>query len=223
MEKKQICCSECGIRSCINCDVNHESGLPGYCLTNKFEEENKEAIKLYHEEENMKIIRGFLDIDGSDGIHGGQKTRVEMMLSLFENIGAKKIGIATCYALLNEARVLAKILRAHGFECYGVNCKVGTLDKEADLDVPADHDPYIGESSCNPILQAKILNSYHTDYNVILGLCMGHDALFTKYSEAPVSTLVVKDFALGHNSVVPLHMADNYYKGLVQPKKEGEN
>ncbi len=35
-------------------------------------------------------------------------------------INAKKIGIATCVGLLKESRILADILRRHGFEVYGV-------------------------------------------------------------------------------------------------------
>ncbi|MGI6117458.1 MAG: DUF1847 domain-containing protein [Bilifractor sp.] len=221
MEKREFFCTDCGVRSCIDCDVDHEKGLPKTCVTKRFEEMEKDVKKICQEEENLKIFRGFLGIKG-EGVHGGTKTRVEMLIDLLKNIGAKRIGVATCYALLNEARVFSKILRANGFECFGINCKVGTLDKACFGIAPKD-DPYPGESSCNPILQAKILNDYHTDYNVVIGLCVGHDALFSKYSEAPVSTLVVKDFALAHNSVAPLHMADSYYKCLLEKKNPSED
>ena len=43
-----------------------------------------------------------------------------------KKINAKKIGIATCVGLLKESRILADILRRHGFEEYGVGCKAGT-------------------------------------------------------------------------------------------------
>ncbi|CEP66361.1 Protein of unknown function DUF1847 [Moorella glycerini] len=42
------------------------------------------------------------------------------------------------------------------------------------------------EPMCNPIGQAKLLNAAGTDLNVIVCLCVGHDTLFIKYSEAPV-------------------------------------
>jgi enoyl-CoA hydratase/carnithine racemase len=38
-----------------------------------------------------------------------------------------------------------------------------------------------------------------TDFNVLLGLCVGHDSLFLKYAEAPCTVLAVKDRMLGHN------------------------
>ena len=36
---------------------------------------------------------------------------------------------------------------------------------------------------------------------MLVGLCVGHDSLFIKYSEAPVTTLVTKDRVLAHNPV----------------------
>ena len=35
---------------------------------------------------------------------------------------------------------------------------------------------------CNPIMQAKLLEKAGTDYNVVVGLCVGHDSLFYKYT-----------------------------------------
>lgn len=213
-KKRDIYCTDCGVRTCIRCSADADGTLPDYCMSKRFEAIREEAREESRKPENLKIMQGFLKINPT-GLHGGQATRVEMLMGLFRSVGAKKIGIATCYGLLNEARTFSRILRANGFDVYGINCKVGTMDK-ADLDVPPEEDPYPGESSCNPILQAKILNRFRTDYNVIVGLCVGHDALFSKYSEAPVSTLVVKDFALGHNSVACLYQADSYYKGLLE-------
>lgn len=51
----------------------------------------------------------------------------------------------------------------------------------------------IGAAMCNPILQARLLNEARTDLNVVIGLCVGHDSLFYKYSEAYATTLVTKD------------------------------
>ena len=69
---------------------------------------------------------------------------------------------------------------------------------------------------CNPILQAKLLNEAGTDLNVVMGLCVGHDSLFYKYSDALVTTLVTKDRVLGHNPVAALYQANAYYKRLLQ-------
>ena len=74
-------------------------------------------------------------------------------------------------------------------------------------------DPENFESSCNPLLQAEIFNTIKTDFNIIIGLCIGHDMLFTKYSKAPVTTLIVKDRYSGHNPVISLY--SRYYKDIV--------
>ena len=65
---------------------------------------------------------------------------------------------------------------------------------------------------CNPIMQAKLLNDARTDLNVVVGLCVGHDSLFYKYSEAMVTTAVTKDRVLGHNPAAALYTAESYYK-----------
>ena len=44
-----------------------------------------------------------------------------------------------------------------------------------------------------------------------MGLCIGHDTLFLKYSAVPTTVLVVKDRVLGHNPVQALYMANTIY------------
>ena len=65
---------------------------------------------------------------------------------------------------------------------------------------------------CNPVLQAKLLNEAKTDLNIVMGLCVGHDALFYKYVEGLTTTLVVKDRVTGHNPVAAIYNAESYYK-----------
>jgi uncharacterized metal-binding protein len=54
--------------------------------------------------------------------------------------------------------------------------------------------------------------------NIIVGLCVGHDMLFAKYSSAPVTTLVVKDRVTGHNPAAVLYGQNFYYKRLQKEK-----
>ena len=68
---------------------------------------------------------------------------------------------------------------------------------------------------CNPILQAKLLNKAGTELNVVIGLCVGHDSLFYKCSEALSTTLVTKDRVLAHNPVGALYQVKAYYKRLL--------
>ena len=74
---------------------------------------------------------------------------------------------------------------------------------------------------CNPIAQAKILNHAQTDFNILLGLCVGHDSLFMKYSKAMVTVFAVKDRLLGHNPLAALYTSHSYYdRFLVKPNNQ---
>ena len=65
---------------------------------------------------------------------------------------------------------------------------------------------------CNPIGQAKFLSAAKTELNILLGLCVGHDSLFIKHSDAPVTVFAVKDRVLGHNPLAAIYLAEGYYK-----------
>ena len=139
-----------------------------------------------------------------------QWTRVQEIMEFARKIGAKKIGIANCIGLINEARIFDKILRANGFEAYAIICKVAGKAKSS-IGIPSKCEE-IGAAMCNPILQARLLNEAKTDLNVVIGLCVGHDSLFYKYSDAYVTTLVTKDRVTGNNPAAALYTAQSYYK-----------
>ena len=142
-------------------------------------------------------------------------TRVESTIAFAKIMGYKKIGIASCISLLIETKQLSLILEKQGFELSIVTCKAGSIDKtkmgfgERCKINPGTHEPI-----CNPIAQARIFNKQKTDMNIILGLCVGHDMLFSMHSKAPVTTLVVKDRVTGHNPIVVLHGQNYHYKRL---------
>ena len=60
-------------------------------------------------------------------------------------------------------------------------------------------------STCNTLGQAEILNKEETQLNFIVGLCMGHDIIFSEHSNALISTLLVKDRMTGNNPVAAFH------------------
>jgi uncharacterized metal-binding protein len=127
-------------------------------------------------------------------------------------MGYQKLGVAFCIGLAREADSLCAILE-RDFEVSSVCCKLCGIEKalfsleRLHGDVVADEPK--SEAMCNPIGQALILNKERTDLNIILGLCIGHDTLFTAYSEAPVTTLAVKDRVLAHNPLGALY--SGYY------------
>jgi uncharacterized metal-binding protein len=143
------------------------------------------------------------------------ETRLEEVMSFARRIDAKRLGIASCVGLIREARTLQEILTANGFEVASVCCKVGAIPKE-EIGL-ADEEkirPGQFEALCNPIAQAKLLNAAQTGLNVVVGLCVGHDSLFFRHSEAPVTVLVAKDRVTGHNPAAALYTSHSYYRRL---------
>jgi len=127
-----------------------------------------------------------------------------------------KIGIAFCTDLLEPTEILVQLLRRF-FDVYPVICKVGgvsILDPFTGADRIADRKIF-GLAACNPLGQAEILNRLDTDLNIMVGLCMGVDCVFTKASQAPVTTLFVKDKSLANNPIGALY-SEYYLKEVTQ-------
>jgi uncharacterized metal-binding protein len=145
------------------------------------------------------------------------KPRVQETCEFAQKMGYKKIGVAFCMGLHKEALLLMQILKAQGFEVISVNCKTGGIPKET-IGIKEKEKIHIGEfeSMCNPIAQAMILNDEKTDFNILVGLCVGHDSLFLKYANAFCTVLVVKDRVLGHNPVAALYTSSSYYARMMK-------
>ena len=208
MKKYLYSCIHCGVGNCDHMDKKY----PDFCLTKHMDPFLKEeAIALYDNEENRDIMVAAAQIEYE---YYCKMTRVEETVEFCRRMHYNKIGIATCVGLLHEANIFARILRNHGLEVTGIACKAGTVAKH-EVGIPVECEA-IGENMCNPILQAKKLNAEHTDFNVVIGLCVGHDSLFYKYSQAPVTTLLTKDRVLGHNPVAALYLSKSYYNKIME-------
>lgn len=198
--------------TCVNCGTQNckfkNRTYPEFCLTTHLEDSDMEwALERYEEGRNKEIMIASAEVEYEGYC---QWTRVQEIMEFARKINARKIGIANCIGLINEARIFARILRANGFEVYSVICKVAGKPKSS-VGIPAVCEN-IGAAMCNPILQARLLNNAQTDLNVVIGLCVGHDSLFYKYSDAYVTTLVTKDRVTGNNPAAALYTAQSYYK-----------
>ena len=212
MDKETIrSCADCGVAGCKR---QTSEGRPPFCLTEHMDKQAMdEAMEAYHEAENHRVMTTAADVEYEGYC---RLTRVEETVDFAKRMGFHKIGIATCAGLLKESRALARILRANGFEVCSVACKAGMADKTL-VGIDADCRA-VGINMCNPILQARHLNRLGTELNIVVGLCVGHDSMFCKYSDALVTTLVAKDRVTGHNPAAVLYQADGYYKRLLQPE-----
>lgn len=122
------------------------------------------------------------------------KSRLQELIDFAKNSGYKKIGVANCFSMQAYADKLIELLEGEGFEVSTVNCKESGLDGCEICDE-------MSGPCCDPISQASFLNQEETELNINVGLCLGHGLLFQKYSEAPVTTFVVKDVKTGHHSL----------------------
>lgn len=113
-----------------------------------------------------------------------------------------KIGIAYCTDLKEPTEILVSVLRRF-FEVNPVCCKVSWNGSNSESERSER------KLSCNPMGQAKILNKLGVDLNIMVGLCIGADSIFTELSDAPVTTLFVKDKSLANNPIGALY--SEYY------------
>ena len=118
-------------------------------------------------------------------------------------------------SLAGEAKAVDKFYGGKGFEVVSVACKAGRTPKEAiGLNDDQKIFPNTVESMCNPIFQAEIVNNEKVEFNILMGLCVGHDSLVIKYLDAPVTVLAVKDRLMGHNPLAAVYNMDSYYAYL---------
>jgi uncharacterized metal-binding protein len=150
--------------------------------------------------------------------------RVEEVVQFAKKMGYKKLGVAFCVGLMAETKTLVRILENRGFDVVSVCCKAGAVPKER---IGITEEQKIAgagsfEPMCNPISQAEILNNEGAEFNIVVGLCVGHDSLFFKHAKAPTTVLVAKDRVFGHNPVMGLYLAHSpYYRKLLRKEPLG--
>ena len=199
-------CASCTI---LACSEESPERLPKNC---PMHQQNlvKKSFDTYFAEENHEF---YIQASSIEGIGYGQWVRLKETMELCRRMGYKHIGLAFCRGLKKEAKIIDTILRNNGFEVVSVICKTGGIPKE-DVGIGKEHKVHAEkfEPMCNPIAQANLLNSQNTEFNIAVGLCVGHDSLFYKYSKALVTTLIAKDRVLAHNPAGALYCAEGYFK-----------
>jgi len=221
-DKRSPECAKCSVKDQI-CIMKDGKG-PEFCPTKNYKDTIKEATDEYEKPEVYEFAR-MASIQESECYSNRHiqpyvfhpvKPRVQEICEFANKMGYHKLGIAFCAGLRSEARALTNILEAQGFNVVSVVCKTGATPKEA-IGIKEEEKIRIGqfESMCTPIVQAAILNQEKTDFNILVGLCVGHDSLFFKYSEAFTTVLIAKDRVLGHNPAAALYTSGTYYARML--------
>lgn len=223
MNNELPACAKCAIkikdRMCMQEDGKSSSACPTQnhplAIEKAQAELQKPEILEFAKQASIQEGEGYGDKD-----HGYEhvkpiKPRIVETSEFAHKMNYHRLGLVFCIGLWKEAKVVEKLLSSSGFEVISALCKLGRTPKEA-IGVRDDQKIKIGcfESMCNPIAQAFVMNAENTEFNIVMGLCVGHDSLFLKYAEAPCTVLAAKDRMLGHNPLAAVYTIDTYYRSL---------
>jgi uncharacterized metal-binding protein len=197
-QKKAGLCASCRTREC-------RGGLD--CLG-----EAERCLALYQVPLVARLHKAATAIEGR---HYCKEPRIREVMLFARELGYRKLGLAFCIGLAEEAEIIAKIL-GQEFDVFSVCCKsCGIAKKTMGLEqIDPDNEQ---ESMCNPAGQATMLNEANTELNIAVGLCVGHDAIFNMTSRAPVTTLITKDRVLAHNPIGAIY--SQYIRRTMLPKR----
>jgi uncharacterized metal-binding protein len=220
-------CAKCPTRICENWGGKADGPppsldkAPAFCPMKLMPDVYAEAMAEYDKAAVKEFTRlaSLQEFQCYERHPDGLKTRIpriEELIQFARKCGYKRLGIAHCGGLAYEAGLLSEILEKNGFEVVSVQCKTGAVPKERIGIKPGEKiaGPEAWETMCNPIVQAMIINRSKVDMAVMLGLCIGHDTLFIKYCEVPLTVIAVKDRVTGHNPLAALYTSGSYYSRL---------
>lgn len=223
MNKKRSNCAACSLQLSRRACKNTEGKFPKNCPTitdeefnaNVLEEYGKEPVAHFARQASLQEQAGYEGKDQGYARLRPLKPRIEEIFDFIARMNYSRIGMAFCIGLHQEAAMVEKLFTARSLELVSVICKVGRVSKEEiGLTEQDKVTPGGFETMCNPILQAETLNREETEFNILLGLCVGHDSLFFQYAKAPCTVLAVKDRVTGHNPLAAIYTLDSYYRSL---------
>lgn len=173
-------CTNCVAKSCRDSES---------CGNEKFE--TKVVITDYHKPRNQKILQAAASL--VDNGKAGNLSRLQEIIAFIKTMDYKKVGLAYCYGMEKDAKLLKKIFKTEEIRLQTVSCTVGGINQNE-----IDNNNCTEKVSCNPIGQAKQLNSSSVDFVLIMGICLGHDILLQRNLKADFTTFVVKDRVFSH-------------------------
>lgn len=219
-------CAECPFKNaekvCIAPGGKHPQTCPTVnqeaVLAAAMAEYAKPEIAVFARNASIQEGEGYADRDRGSASVRPVKPRILEIAEFARRMGYTRLGLIFCAGLVLEGKRVGAFYREKGFEVVSAICKVGQVPKEK-IGLKDEEKIAAGrhESICNPIAQAMLMNSAKTQLNILVGLCVGHDSMVFKYSEAPCTVLAAKDRLFGHNPLAAVYTLDSYYRYLKQP------
>lgn len=167
--------------------------------------------------ETDRMLEASLDIASEEG---RTLCRLSELIYFCLEMRYQRIGVAYCVDLQEPAAILTRVLRRF-FKVYPVCCKIGGARSSDVFSTPlAGTGRPAPAAVCNPIGQAEVLNRLGVDINVLVGMCMGADCIFSRFSDAPVTTIFVKDRSLANNPIGAVY-SDYYIKEAIRAEARG--
>lgn len=194
---------------CANCP-SHACYTKGVNCTGVSRDEVKET----YTEEELKMMEAAAYVEGT---FYSNITRLQETAEFARAMGYRKLGMAFCIGLNQEARYIARFFEKEGFEFYSVCCKNCSFPK-SEYGLKQVKPELEHEAMCNPKFQARFLAEKGVELFISCGLCVGHDAIFNGNCPGPVTALVVKDRLLAHNPLGAIY--SRYWKrklGIMDP------
>jgi uncharacterized metal-binding protein len=171
-------------RDCFNCTEQQ-------CLEGRICDLVSGLNSLSDSKETEQILESSRDISLEE-----ERTlcRISEVVYFALEMHYQRIGVAYCIDLAEPAQIVTQVMRRF-FQVFPICCKIGGNILT---------DPMLlgtKKIACNPRGQADVLNKIGVDFNIIIGLCIGADCIFSDISNAPVTTLFVKDRSLANNPI----------------------
>ena len=222
-------CAKCSVPDREKICLTSEGRGPEFCPTLHNRRAIAEAKHLLADAPTLEFARQasiqeaecYINRDRKPFVAHPVKPRIQEVIEFARKMGFRRLGIVFCDGLRREARAVAGILEKQGFQVVSAVCKVGGVPKE-ELGLREEEKIEIGaeETMCNPIAQAELMNRSQTELNILIGLCVGHDALFFKHAKAYTTVLAAKDRVTGHNPLAAIYTLRSYSERFLKTKIE---
>jgi uncharacterized metal-binding protein/rhodanese-related sulfurtransferase len=168
---------------------------------------HEEYLHKYAVDDNQMIVRSASEL--VDNGRAGTLNRLEEIVEYAKSRNYKILGVAYCYGLEKEAKLLQIHLSNAGFQTAMISCTVDGVT-EADIN-PEKTSQAV---SCNPIGQANVINGSGAELTILMGLCLGHDIMIQKQLNMDFTTWLVKDRVSQHRPLDGLpgyHSAEDLF------------